>query len=364
MTGPGEATSGPRRRLRLEPWGVGHAGSLQDGGDPGVDDPGPDDGATLTDAAVSVELPLGDWRGLRPAAPTRIGRALFLDGVRRVEARGMLEGDRQVFAALGGCAVGAVECRLAGEAPARFVGEPIIERWCVIATDELVEPDLEIPSGAGAAPLRYRAVAAAGTEYQAPVEHLQRLMREAEGRLASNLRIRMAEVDGADPRGGTSILICDGPRPFVGADARVVGYLKTVQRQRLPGAAFEVVKRLEEGERSPIYLVGQGGNARFEWYVRLRDPRPWLHSLAGSVRLQAHAGERPAELLAAAQGVADWSAEHLPRFGTRAHQDPRAPQQLLPVHALEETLRRRLGSAPLLRRRIEVALAEGVAAHA
>lgn len=344
------------RTLRLEPWGVSYLGSFQDDG-PGEDDT---DGSSkpLDASAVGIELPLEEWRPVVPARSVPITRALFLDGVRRLEARAVLDGETsQSFAAIGSLAVGAVECRLQDEPSARLLADPVIERWCLIAAAAIDEEDVVIRAGAGR-PIVYRTAAAPGDDPQAPADELQRLMRQAEARLTTALRRALDRERGGAPMPG-SLLVCDGPRPFIGRDPHVVGYLKTVQQQRLPARAFEVVRGLEEGQRSPIYLVGTGANARFEWYVRLRDPRPWLHSLAGSVRLQAHAGEQPASELDDAKVVADWSATELPRFATRAHQDPRAPQQLLPVRALEENLRRRLGSAPLLRRRVEVALATG-----
>ena len=347
-----------RRRLRLEPWGVGYGGSWQDTGQEQGE--GETAANTLDSRAVEIEVPLDAWRGLRPTAPAAISKVLFLDGVRRIEARGLLDdSDGQTFAALGSCAVGAVECSPAGGTVARAAIEPVVERWCAIATDRLKEPDLEVRSMAGAQALVYRMVAAKGDDQQAPIDELQRLMREAESRMATRLRRTLAHDAAAEQVAGGALLVCDGPRPLLGADERVVGYLKSLQQQRLPPAAFAAVRALEEGERSPIYVVGSGPHARFEWYLRLRDPRPWLHSLAGAVRLQAHAGEEPSATLGAARQVADWSASYLPRFATRAHQDARAPQQLLPVRALEENLRRRLGNAALLRRRIEVALAEG-----
>lgn len=342
-------------QLRLEPWSVTHGASWQDDG-PHDDDTG---GAeALDEAAVSVELPLAEWRGLTPTAPAAVSRVWFLDGIRRVEARAVLDtADGQRFAAIGSCAVGAVECAPDGSAPAAMCAGPITERWCAVAAASVDLPDLLVGAGAAGADT-YRVVACPGDDHQAPTLELQRRMRAAEVRLVGELRARLA-AQGRTTAGDAPLLVCDGPRPYVGPDERVVGYVKTVQQQRLPLAAFRVVRALEAGERSPVYLVGSGPQARFEWYLRLRDPRPWLHSLAGSVRLQAHAGERPHELLAAAKAVADWSAANLGRFATRAHQDPRAPQQLLPVRALEETLRRRLGNPQLLRRRLEVALAAG-----
>lgn len=366
----------PPRRLRLEPWGVGYAGSAQDVGgtafgedDDQADGPG-DERRLLGAEALSLEVPLADWRALRPVAPLAVAHALFLDGVRRVDARAVLEGAAPAFGALGSCAVGAVTCDLAGGGRAELVDDVIVERWCAIATDTLTdETDVLVPAGpygpaayggrdgsaARAVPqLRFRVTQAKGTDWQAPVEQLQVVMRDAERRLATRLRARL---DGMGAGGGRALLVCDGPRPLFGADENVIGYLKTIKEQRLPAAALAVVRGLEEGERSPVYLAGEGEHARFEWYLRLRDPRPWLHTLAGSVRVQAHAGPDPRALLGAATAIADWSAANLPRFATKAHQDPRAPQQLLPVRSLEAALRRRLGSAPLVRRRIEIALA-------
>jgi hypothetical protein len=117
------------------------------------------------------------------------------------------------------------------------------------------------------------------------------------------------------------------------------------------------VRGLQQGQRSPLYLVGAGQAARFEWYLRLRDPGAYAHTLAGSVRLQAYAGPDPAAQVDWARQVADWSCVTLPRYATREHQDPRSPQQLLPVRALEQMLKRRLGSAPLIRRRLVATLA-------
>lgn len=375
----GRSGGAARRRLRLEPWGVGYAGSAQDVGGAFSGDDEPTDGrGHLDDDALSVEVPIGAWRPLRPAAPLAVARAIFLDGVRRVDARAVLEGaseadapeagapasdEAPAFGALGSCAVGAVACDLVAGGRAELLQDVVVERWCAIAAGVLgALEDVVVPAGPdlrGGARLTFRVTRAAGTDWDAPVAQLQVEMREAERRMAERLQRRLRESGEQPGTAGRALLVCDGPRPLYSADENVIGYLKTIKEQRLPAQALAVVRRLEEGERSPIYLVDAGERARFEWYVRLRDPRPWLHTLAGSVRVQAYAGPQPGALLATARGIADWSAATLPRFATKAHQDPRAPQQLLPVRSLEAALRRRLGNAPLVRRRIEVALAAG-----
>ena len=66
--------------------------------------------------------------------------------------------------------------------------------------------------------------------------------------------------------------------------------------------------------------------------ARLRDPSPWYYSLAGTVRLQLQRRFLTLSCLTVKR-VADWSCTYLPAFSSQAHQDPRAPQQLLPVRA-------------------------------
>lgn len=337
------------RHVRLEPWGVEYLGSLQDAGAYAADD-GEQEGDTapLGAAALGVEAPLEEWRPLTGQAPATIREVLFLDGVRRVEARLLVERQALLFGALGSCAVAAVSSR-PEQRQAEYVGQPLVQRWCAVAGGLTENGALAIEAYGGGQRIEYQLTATPDTDADAPVRQLQAKMRDAERLLAAQL---LREL-------GDGLLLCDGPRPLVGDDRRVLGYIKTVQAQRLPRPALDVVRSLQAGERSPLYLVGAGDSARFEWYLRLRDPGAWAHTLAGSVRLQAHAGAQPNSQLAWARAVADWSCAVLPRYATRSHQDPRAPQQLLPVRALEQTLRRRLGNAPLLRRRVMATLASG-----
>lgn len=302
----------------------------------------------LSAAALGVELPLGEWRplGFTEGSVVRFQRVAFLDAVRRLEARVLLEGEGLTFGALGSFSVAAVTSDLNSRASS--FEEAVTERWCALAAGGEHPEFMVTWRGGGEArgELRYQVAISEEADYDAPLRLLHSKMQAGEREYAESL-LR---------RGVHELLLYDGPRPLIGGDERVVGYLKTVRAQRLPPPALNVVRSLTEGERSPLYLVGPAGSERFEWYVRLRDPGAYAHSLAGSVRLQAYAGANPGARLHQVTRVADWSVSVLPRYATRAHQDPRAPQQLLPVRALESRLRRRLGSAPLLRRRMLVAL--------
>jgi hypothetical protein len=53
-----------------------------------------------------------------------------------------------------------------------------------------------------------------------------------------------------------------------------------------------------------------------------------------------------------ARQLADETATRLPAFVPSRARDPRAPQNLLPIGALEQHLRHRLGDARLIRRKI------------
>lgn len=337
-------------RVRLEPWGTDYLGSVQDAGNAYTDLDVADEGATppLDPAALEVEVQLADWRPLVGRAAMQAERIMFLDGVRRVEARLLVEDQTLLFGALGSCAVAAVVSQ-PGEGQAQYVGQPHVERWCALGGGRAEQGTLAVEAHGGGQRLEYRIAATPENDVDAPVRLLQSKMLEAERLLAARLL----------PELGDGLLLCDGPRPLLGDDRRVLGYIKTVQAQRLPREALDVVRSLAAGERSPLYLVGSGEVTRYEWYLRLRHPGAWAHTLAGSVRLQTYAGRNPAAHLEWARSLADWSCSNLPRFATASHQDPRAPQQLLPVRALESTLRRRLGSAPLLRRRIVSALSVG-----
>jgi hypothetical protein len=77
--------------------------------------------------------------------------------------------------------------------------------------------------------------------------------------------------------------------------------------------------------------------------------------LSGIVRLEA----RAAGGIAKAVALAQMSSAYLPKFASTPARDPRAPQNLTPVGALEEHLRNRMGDATLIQRAIERRISEG-----
>jgi uncharacterized protein len=331
-------------KLRLDPWATEYDTAFHaDAGEEG------------TRPTITPDLELSRWRPIRPApaADPGVDCLLFLDGSRRSEARVLLEDERRqvAFGALGSFGVGVVDCCSRRSRRARFldldecVQVAGVERLCTLSSgrslpDFEVVPKLRRTLGR----LSYRVVTTDKTEAEDVMRELQFAMLRAEAKLA-------ARLTDAFPH---ALVVTDGPRPRMGSAPRVVGYVKTIHALPLSQDHLDAVRELEEGQRSPIYLRTDHDLSQqtFEWFLRLRDPRPWLYSFAGMVRLQADAGSQPEARLPEVQRLADWLAITLPHYATRAHQDPRAPQQLLPVRALESELRRRMGHPQVVRRRI------------
>lgn len=319
--------------LRLDPWAYRYEGSWNEA-EP-VESTQPLD--------LNAEVPAESWRAITPEAATTWPRVIFLDGSRRMEARAYLEDEAAptVLGGLGTTAVGAVHVT-EGRA-AEFDPDIRVRRWCLLGSGAEHHPVELAASGAWRGNIRYEPRAVTGAGPEALTQGLQTIMREEERLLAARLASRHPDA----------LVVCDGPLPRP-AEPLMVGYLKTVGVARLPAAQLDTVRSLAAGQRSPVYLVGDaGGEAGFlEWWLRLRDPERWHFSLAGTVRLQVSAMGNVQERLAWALPVADWSCVMLPRLASLMHQDPRAPQQLLPIRALEAELRRRMGNPEILRRRL------------
>ena len=178
----------------------------------------------------------------------------------------------------------------------------------------------------------------ASTDPDAPLAELQERMRKAESVLAARL---CAEG---------FLTVLDGPLTFVrSSDLPVLGYIKTHHRPLLDPEAHRAVPALEAGERTSVFTVGAD---RYSCYLRLTHAGEAAGPWAGIVRLEVP----QAAGLASAVDVVDRAAAALPRFAGVAHRDPRAPQNLQPVGALETRLRHLLGHPGLARRAVRGAV--------
>jgi hypothetical protein len=147
------------------------------------------------------------------------------------------------------------------------------------------------------------------------------------------------------------LVVVDGPLGYA-APGALVGMVKRQSRSYLDAGRAAVIAQLGAGDRTPMFKLSQQRLERYSWYLRLADGRRIDGAMAGVVRLEvdAHQG------LGSAQALADVASAALPAFASAPGRDPRAPQNLYPVGALETRLRHRLGDAELVHRAIEATL--------
>jgi hypothetical protein len=290
-------------------------------------------GLEVTDATVdvAVELVPADWAPLDPSQRGQVpfGSVLFVDGVQRIDARVWVI-PAPGSSLLGVCAswaAGAVRC----DGSARVVAAEV-------RRGALCEGD-----GLDAIATRH------GTYEARPLRGgASDPVHEGLGRARGDLEARIAiEAAGASP---AELVVVDGP---LGARRHIpgaLGYIKAHHVTYLPPPQQAVVTALGPGQRTPLFRIGDE-RYRYSWYLRL--PGPMAHPASGVVRC-----ELPGELpLAGAIVTADRATATLPRFATRPHQDPRAPQNLHPIAGLERDLRHRLGDPALLERALRRAAA-------
>jgi hypothetical protein len=292
------------------------------------------DGAALVASEVPVdvdaEVPIGEWAPRRPADGVAAwGSVVFVDGVRRVDARAWVTDDNGVTRQ-GICASYA-----AGAVRSNGVA--------AVAHAEVRRGMFCPPSGADDVVTKHGTFVLRATADDDPDTlslALQRQMGDLEVAVA-----QAARVDG-EPT------VVDGPLRQHRLLAGAVGFVKTLHAAYGPPVVLEVAGRLEPGERTPLFVVGEGsGFNRWSWYVRLPCER--THPLAGIVRCEAACDVPVAE----AAALADAATASLPRYASAPHKDTRAPQNLYPIAGLERDLRRRLGDAALLQRALRKAAA-------
>jgi len=117
----------------------------------------------------------------------------------------------------------------------------------------------------------------------------------------------------------------------------------------LPLERNAVVAQLAPGQRTPLFTISD--YRRYSWYVRLAILAGG-HSWTGIVRCEASGGHPVQTVIT----MADRTAAILPIVASEAHLDPRAPQNLVPIAALERDLRHRMGDRGLVYRELRASV--------
>ncbi|WP_261664072.1 DNA double-strand break repair nuclease NurA [Deinococcus sp. Marseille-Q6407] len=341
-------------RIRLDPWPV-DTQSAQ---------------LTLTPFRGDVFDVEGDWRAVAPQPlPQSLRRVLVVDGRPRMEARLLLEDDRQELsvAGFGAYAVGAVDLCPHGTRQAHFHGVES-QRLLAHSGDLRLQAEELIPRNPQTGRLIYQPLRFHGSDVLGAQAAIQKAMLDAERALASALASPLP-LDEEDPDMLPDTLVLqDGP-VRVGEQGRaVLGYIKSLHTDYLGADRSALLREMKCGERTPIlrFTVGDTGEEgsrqtgreqRFTWFVRLAEAEFYQHPLAGVMRLEMHAPEDVDFVPRAVRDIADLSGTLLCRLGSQPHKDGRAPQNLVPTAALEQEMSRRLGNAELVTRRIRAHLA-------
>ncbi|GBF05038.1 NurA domain-containing protein [Deinococcus aerius] len=300
--------------------------------------------------------------------PERVRRILVVDGKPRMEARLLLDDEAGTLsvAGFGAYVVGAVDLCPHGSRRAELQGVRA-RRVLAYSGDHRLEPARLSPRNPHSGRLEYQPHPFSGAQVEGARAKVQRLMLDDEQALSADLASPLP-LDETDPDALPETLVLqDGPVRVGEAGRAVVGYVKTLHTDYLGADRIGLLSELKPGERTPIlrFTVGDRGEGhagggreqRFTWYVRLCDPPFYQHPLAGVMRLEMHAPEDVDFVPRGVQDIADLSGALLCRLASKAHKDPRAPQNLIPTAALEQAMTRAMGSSELVTRRIRAHLA-------
>jgi hypothetical protein len=310
--------------FRTDPWSSDYGSAVE---------MGEADETTRPDVIEDIEK--SDWTiAANVRQRSRPDRIVFVDGVQQIDAWGRVESDeRSVEAALASIAVGAAVC---APGAARVEAESMsIER--VLAVSGGVTTQAMVVR-AGRLELKYEHESSPVAGRPGVANAIDTRRRQLERRLG----------DAIADRGG--LVVLDGRLQFSpGRETQVVGLTKTLHEPYVCESSRRLLPKLQAGERSPLFRIDYHASALYSWFLRLPNTRPTHHALAGIVRLETPAGVGET----AAIDLADLTASVLPAFASHPAHDPRAPQNLVPVGALEKNLRHRLGEPAFLRRAIE-----------
>lgn len=314
--------------VRIDPWAVDYGSETPTEFQLDVED------TSTVDVAVEVDGTA--WTPIIPASVGTDQAVSFVDGVRRMEARLVVTHQgRVIHGALGSFGVGVVDCRN-GRA---VFGEERRGRLTVFGSGAVPPSFLEL-----APALVYAPHSVPEEDADAPLKGIHNEMRAVERQLAR------------EHAGPERVVVADGPlAPGETTAGHVVGFVKRLFKLYVPAEQLGVVRALPMAARTPLFLIaGNDRFSRYSWFVRLGPRLPIESDFTGLVRLEVSGTVGKEE----AVRLADLMTTLLPRFVPSRTRDPRAPQNLVPIGALEQHLRRGLGDARLIHRRLATRLAQ------
>lgn len=341
MTSPPPAT---RMRFAVDSWDANYGTSLEL-------EPDAESNKQIDPA---VEVDPARWTPIPPSPVKKPAATVFVDGVRRIEARLWIDEvpaapeSRTNEAAVALCASYAAGWVCCCDRGAHLGGAQVRRGLFTPATHAT---DLETRHGTYRAfPTTIKETQGLGGSLSASLQHQLALLE-----IVAAVDARTSLVEHGIPN-GDELLVVDGPVRGRDNLLRVLGFIKSHQIAYLEPSLHAMIGTLAAGQRTPVFLLGTSWD-RYTWYLRLPclPGQPW----AGIARVEC-AANLPTEAVIA---LANQSQAVLPRFASVEYKDPRAPQNLYPVAGLERELRRRLGSSELLYRALRREAVASTASH-
>lgn len=325
--------------FRLEPWGNDYEPPIQISEE-----------LSLTESDVNPTVETDNWDCFESQAPRSLPhRLIFTDGRRRLDAALVGgNGNTIIYGVFGTIAVGAVVVNRTIPQANYLEIEREIELQRVVGfggEQEAVSTHIPCPLGSKAK-LFYKAITKK-FENNPEVRRVivQTAMLEAEEQLVGKLDVKDADT----------LVIRDGSLRYE-SPVFALGYIKTMHKQYLPEKYAALLWQLLPGQRTPIFEIKD--TSLYSWYLKSGDfqhlpQQLGYHDLHGIVRLELSIKNG----IDRAIQIADQTCHLIPYYASHPSRDPRAPQNLAPVSALERELGRRMGDATLIKRRLQNFLA-------
>ncbi len=333
--------------IRLEPWNISYDAPVSIN---------PEEIPTSDKVNTEVEFTNSEWQPIRLAiAPELPNQILFIDGRLRLDAKFLGRRDDEIlYGAFATIAVGAV---LVDRTISRAKCVATEVRRIIALGGNLAAPVTVVPcpmSGRGDLKYDY-CLTSSNNEPDTPSQLVQGAMLDEELRVANQISLDKELIQ------ENTLIVRDGPLLYrvYQTPYDTIGYVKTMGKAYLKGENAQVMRSLKVGERTPIFRISNSNGSNLSWYLRsgsndLNYKRLGYHDLHGIIRIDLDA----IVPLERAKAIADQSTYLIPYYASHPTRDPRAPQNLTPVGALEKELGRRMGNRELISRRLRSFLAE------
>ncbi len=323
-------------KIFLDPWDSEYTGFFQVEEEPQV-----------KNVELDIELPEEKWRPIGGKDSRSFEESIFIDGVRRMHQRVVIEKNGRIFyGGFGTYAAGALKLArgVVNELSSSILAVSV-KRVLIIPEDVRISLKTIDLSGL---PFPIEVKYIKENEPHAPLKKLQDLMRVEE--------VKLSEEVLSLPQYENIPLVVDGTLYFPWKNAKVLGFVKSLHKLYLPDRLFSVIAQLKEKERTPVFSISfhdKELSRKYSWFVRLKslDEGEFLYS--GIVRIEAPGTVKEEDLYF----LAMWSTS-LSELVSDRMRDKRSPQNLLPVGVLEKELKKRIGNEYLIVRRFRLLLRE------